>query len=342
MADERTYAEQMEAAREALRQGRSADAERLLGEALQTADRCYGAEHPSVATALAGLALVKRALGDDTAAEQLFRDALRIREKALAPQHMAIVVTMEQLSETCTARGNVREALTLLQRALPTREAALGADHATVRSLRTRIAELELQMLASAFASTAPQEQADVKEEPAVPASSISSEAVAPAPAPTAAGPYPAPSRRPRKKRIVFLTCLGIAAVAVVTGGMAARARADAAGVPAAVSSGVEAHPVADVATSAIGVTAPLPTTEAVLPDSVNQSGTGIVQAGAPMPDSATPAVPRAPRLPRAPKNLGAVTALVAAPNADSLVRASTKLDRGLTSDQLGPGVGSH
>src|SRR5258705_1365961 len=161
--------------------GRPAEAERVLSEALETGERCFGAEHPSlgavlnelsrlhirqshharaeamlerllritrakgeqhpdVATALAGLALVKRALGGHAAAEQRFREALHIRESALAPHHMATVVTMEQLSETCVARGNLSEALTLLQRALPTREAALGADHATVRALRSRIA----------------------------------------------------------------------------------------------------------------------------------------------------------------------------------------------------------
>ncbi|MEO8563125.1 MAG: TonB family protein [bacterium] len=114
--------------------------ERLLG-----ITRAKGEEHPDVATALAGLAVAKRGLGDDAAAEQRFRDALRIREKVLAPNHMATVVTMEQLSETCAARGNVVEALALLRRALPTREAALGADHATVTSLRSRIAALELR-----------------------------------------------------------------------------------------------------------------------------------------------------------------------------------------------------
>jgi TonB family protein len=187
MADDgRQYTEQLEAARLALSRGERAAAERLLEEALETGERAFGAEHPSltpvltelsrlhlrqsnharaeavlerllritrrkgeqhvdVATALTGLALLKRALGDHTAAEERFREALSIREQALAPQHMATIVTMEQLAETCAAREKFFEALALMERALPTRVAALGADHATVRALQSRIAELEIR-----------------------------------------------------------------------------------------------------------------------------------------------------------------------------------------------------
>jgi TonB family protein len=105
--------------------------------------RAKGDRHPDVATALAGLAVAKRGLGDDLGAELLFRRALRMREEALAPNHMAIVITLEQLSEACAARGKFAEALVHLQRALLRRERTLGADHATVRGLRARIAGLE-------------------------------------------------------------------------------------------------------------------------------------------------------------------------------------------------------
>ena len=127
-----------------LRQSNHVRAEAVL-ERLLRITRSKGEQHPDVATALTGLALLKRALGDDTAAEERFREALSIREQALAPQHMATVVTMEQLAETCAAREKFFEALALLERALPTREAALGADHATVRALRARIADLEIR-----------------------------------------------------------------------------------------------------------------------------------------------------------------------------------------------------
>jgi TonB family protein len=125
--------------------------ERLLAIA-----RGQSEENADVATALAGLAVVKRKLGDDASAEALFRDALRIREKVLEPSHMVTVITLEHLSETCAARGNFAEALTLLRRALSTREVALGPGHATVQAARSRVTELELQAAVAADTAAAP------------------------------------------------------------------------------------------------------------------------------------------------------------------------------------------
>ena len=124
--------------------------ERLLAIA-----RAKGEENADVATALPGLAVVKRKLGDDATAEALYRDALRIREKVLEPSHMVTVVTLEHLSETCAARGNFGEALALLQRALATREVMLGPGHATLRAAQSRVAELELQVAGAADTAAA-------------------------------------------------------------------------------------------------------------------------------------------------------------------------------------------
>jgi len=130
---------------------RAADVlERLLAIA-----RGKSEENADVATVLAGLAVVKRRLGDDASAEALYRDALRIREKVLEPSHMATIVTLEHLSETCAARGNFGEALALLQRALATREVMLGPGHATLRAAQSRVAELELQVAGAADTAAA-------------------------------------------------------------------------------------------------------------------------------------------------------------------------------------------
>ena len=135
--------------------------------------RAKGDRHPDVATALAGLAVAKRGLGDDIGAELLFRRALRMREEALAPNHMSIVITLEQLSDACAARGKYAEALVHLQRALLRREQVLGADHATVRGLRARISGLERRhaewMAKAAERSTAPSVPA-IEPAPAPPA----------------------------------------------------------------------------------------------------------------------------------------------------------------------------
>jgi len=373
MADETlTYEKRIDAARLASNRGDRAEAERLLIEALLIGERTFGAEHlslgtvlnelgrlyirqgqhecaeevlerllritrtkgeehPDVATALAGLAVVKRALDDDAAAEQLFRGALRIRQRALAPQHMAIVVTMEQLSETCAARGNVSEALTLLQRALPTREAALGADHATVRGLRARIADLELRALASSFASSRPEfDAASDLSDPSSSTVEATAPSVGSAPDATRTTHPSEPARRPRRKRFVFVSFASVAAIALATAGMTARSRANAAGVQAATA------PEPAIIAPTMGAAAVV--TNAALTTSGSESATGIVQAGTPMTDSA-PAV-AAPSLPRVPKNLAAVTSqLIATTNADSMVRASTALDRGLASEKIGTGI---
>jgi TonB family protein len=124
--------------------------ERLLAIA-----RAKGEENADVATVLAGLAVVKRKLGDDASAETLYRDALRIREKVLEPHNMVTVVTLEHLSETCAARGNFDEALSLLRRGLAAREVALGPGHATVQAGKSRLAELELQAAVAADTAAA-------------------------------------------------------------------------------------------------------------------------------------------------------------------------------------------
>jgi len=73
----------------------------------------------------------------------------------LEPNHMVTVVTLEQLSQTCAARGNFDEALALLRRALATRELALGPGHPTVQAVRSRVAELELQLAVAADTAAA-------------------------------------------------------------------------------------------------------------------------------------------------------------------------------------------
>ena len=119
-----------------IQRSQHARAEEALKRLLAIA-RAQGEENADAAIALAGLALVKRKLGDEASAEALYREALRIRENVLESNNMVTVVTLEQLAETCVARGNVAEAVTLLRRALSTREAALGPGHASVHAARS-------------------------------------------------------------------------------------------------------------------------------------------------------------------------------------------------------------
>jgi TonB family protein len=365
------YAERIEAARLALSRGDRPEAERLLTDALESGERQFGAEHPSlapvlnelsrlyirqsdharaevvlerllritrtrgeehpdVATALTGLGLVKRALGDDVAAEDRFREALRIREKMLPSQHMATVVTMEQLAETCAARGNVSEALALLQRALPTREAGLGSDHATVRALQSRIAALELRV---SEPIVTPAEQTVAPEQP---------DAAAPTDVPVSL-----PIGRSRRKRITRYASVGVTAVALATVGLSVGSGAGVGGEHDAASIATESRSAAvSTAPSTSGAaTLGTATMAAVLRHDSVHSATGtstpIASSDKPATESATPPAP--PKLRIAPRSLAAVTAkLLARTNVDSLVRASTKVGRELLTDQIGTAGGLH
>lgn len=127
-----------------LKQGAFARAEPLL-ERLLALKRAKGEEHPEVATVLASLALVRQGLGDHEGAEQLSRRVLQIREKTLAPNHYAIASALELLADECAARGKVEEAGRMYRRALSIREQTLGVSHASLRVLRERIVDLQLQ-----------------------------------------------------------------------------------------------------------------------------------------------------------------------------------------------------
>lgn len=127
-----------------LKQGAFTKAEPLL-ERLLALKRVKGEEHPEVATVLASLALVRQGVGDHEGAEALGRRVLQIREKTLAPNHYAIASALELLGDECAARGKVEEAGRLYQRALSIREQTLGVSHASLRVLRERIVDLQLQ-----------------------------------------------------------------------------------------------------------------------------------------------------------------------------------------------------
>jgi len=219
-----------ELARLHIHRSQHARAEDVLKRLLAIAQG-QGDENADVATALAGLAVVRRKLGDDAAAEALFRDALRIREKVLEPSHMVTVVTLEHLSETCAARGNLTEALALLRRGLATREVVLGPGHATVQAARSRVAELELQVAVAADTATAAAVKLAKNVAPEPPVlrpvladvvhSDVATDDAALADRRSTIAPVPADSPGPaRKKRTVLYSSVGAGAVAIAIAGM--------------------------------------------------------------------------------------------------------------------------
>ncbi|MEO6525209.1 MAG: TonB family protein [Gemmatimonadaceae bacterium] len=366
------YEQRIDAARMTLSRGDQPAAERFLSEALVLGERLFGAEHASlgvvlnelsrlhirrsnhvrakallerllriartkgedhadVATALAGLALAHRGLGDVATAERLFREALRIREKVLAPDHMAIVVTLEQLSETCAARVNLAEALTLLRRALPKREAALGADHVTVRAIRTRMANLEVRLTpptARSAAAIAPvATPVLVHAATSVVQSSATHSVVAnhgvasdnvvhEGRQPTLAS-FPADTTRgSSRKRAALYASAGLAAVALAIVALTSQRAGFG-------SDQRLASADADQAADSIAATA---TATLQLLASTAQAETRSLAARSEQPS-----------IPAAPRRLAAMSVpIIATMNVDSLVRASTHIDRESDADRIG------
>lgn len=136
-----------------LKHGAHASAEPLLSRLLEI-KRAKGDDHPEVATVLATTASVRQSQGRLDEAEQLWRRVVDIRERTLAPNHIATTSALEHLGMSCAARGKMDEALTQMQRALVMREAALGAAHPSVRALRERIADVQLQSSDDLFDTT--------------------------------------------------------------------------------------------------------------------------------------------------------------------------------------------
>ncbi len=287
-----------------------ARAEEALKRLLAIA-RAQGEENADAAIALAGLAFVKRKLGDEASAEALYREALRIREKVLEPNNMVTVVTLEQLAETCVARGNVGEAVTLFRRALSTREVALGPGHASVQAARSRLTELLAMTTVAADAAAATPRVRSVT----------------------------------RKKRTLLYSSAGVVAVAMA-GLLMLRPRAHrgddlASGELSAEERTAAVIPV-DKTPSTIGSSA----AGATRGNSFRSRSASATNAAVTQPERrASPAAASEPRLPRIDVDVApvgvptiAIPSIPAAPSMDSNARLATERPRASDTDRTAPG----
>lgn len=208
-----------------LRSGAHAHAEPLLQRLLEI-KRVKGEDHPEVATVLASIASVRQTVGRHDEAEQLWRRVLDIRARTLAPNHIATASALEHLGLSCAARGKIPEALQLLQRGLGMREITLGAEHPSLRAVRERIADLQLQASDDLLddhgvmptITTRPRlSVAPHLASPLAIAAPVSAPAAAAAPMPA---PQPIPSR-PATARVVEADPVAAAMVVPVPGALA-------------------------------------------------------------------------------------------------------------------------
>lgn len=124
-------------------QGKFAEAEPFLMQALDQAGRELGLEHPEYATLLASLAVLNYSQGRYNDSERHFRQVLAIREKVLDPGHPQIADTLDKLGALYSAQGRLDDADRHYARALAMRERALGSAHPDVAQSLNNLATLQ-------------------------------------------------------------------------------------------------------------------------------------------------------------------------------------------------------
>src|SRR6266704_1774880 len=131
---------------------RYAEAEALFQRAIRRGEQVLGVDHPQVATALHGLAILYAEQGKYAEAEPLHQRALHIRERALGAEHPQVAAVLHNLAVDYSEQGRYEEAQSLFQRVLQIWEQTLGPEH-------PRVAEA-LQGQANLFLAQGQDEQA--------------------------------------------------------------------------------------------------------------------------------------------------------------------------------------
>ena len=108
-------------------QGRYADSEPLLKQALVINEKALGSDHPAVATALNNLAQLYMAEGHYAESEPPLKQALAIQEKVLGPDHPDVATTLNSLAWLYYKQHRYADALPLVYRTISNRTAATGA-----------------------------------------------------------------------------------------------------------------------------------------------------------------------------------------------------------------------
>ncbi len=134
----------LSAARTALGRGDRVEAEQLLRNSIDIAERSEDTRSELV-TAVNALGALRRDLGDLNEAEMLFQRSLALLEGMTAPDELLMLATCTGLGGVLAARGEGAEAKRLLTRALAIGERRLGADHPDLGGLLNDLSRLLLR-----------------------------------------------------------------------------------------------------------------------------------------------------------------------------------------------------
>jgi CHAT domain-containing protein/tetratricopeptide (TPR) repeat protein len=123
-------------------QGRYADAEPHLREALAMRRRLFKGDHPDVATSMSNLAELYRAQGKYGDAEPLCAEALAMRRRLFRGDHPAVARGLGGLAELYRALGRYDDAEPLCAEALAMRRRMHPGDHPDVARSMTNLGSL--------------------------------------------------------------------------------------------------------------------------------------------------------------------------------------------------------
>ncbi|MCD4748161.1 MAG: serine/threonine-protein kinase [Thermoanaerobaculales bacterium] len=121
-------------------QGRSDDALRDLGRALEIRRKLFGEDHPKVASTLINLSYVYEDMNQMEEAVEVGRRALDIRLKTLGPGHPTVLGSLLNVAGTLRRLGRPGEALELVDHAVELAQSAFPPDHPVVAVLLNDLA----------------------------------------------------------------------------------------------------------------------------------------------------------------------------------------------------------
>ncbi len=128
------------------REGKYAEAIKIVEKSLEMAENTFGPDHSNVTVSLNYLAELYRWQGRNSEAESLYKRSLSIIEKTLGPDHTDVAAALNNLAEFYREQGKYSEAEPLYKRALPIYVKALGADHPVVADCLGNLTQMLKQM----------------------------------------------------------------------------------------------------------------------------------------------------------------------------------------------------
>jgi eukaryotic-like serine/threonine-protein kinase len=125
-----------------IQQGKSADAEKMLRETIDSEQRRLGPEHPTTLTAKRFLAFALESQGRFDEAEKIQRGVLDEMRRTLGPEHTETLLAMNEMANIAQDKGNLPEAERLYREAMETLRRVSGPENQVTLLATSNLANL--------------------------------------------------------------------------------------------------------------------------------------------------------------------------------------------------------